>query len=289
MNEENNQNYYQHNERAFWDRPMLKEYAKNALRRFYWKAVVACMIVALLTGGLVTIKENFNDVQNIVSQSANVIQQDGTVESIAGGLGNFLASSIAVTIAAVIALVGAVLGMIYSIFVSNTLEVGLNRYMLENRSFDSPITRIFSAFTGGNYGNVVKTQFLRNLYIFLWSLLLVIPGIVKAYEYSMIPYILAENPDIPSERAFELSREMTRGRKMDLFLFELSFIGWHLLGSILIIGGLFVEPYVQAARAELYCWMRYDALTTGYAYPAELNGSFNDGPQAAQWNNGEDQ
>lgn len=82
------------------------------------------------------------------------------------------------------------------------------------------------------YLNIVKTQFLRSLFTVLWTLLLIVPGIVKSYEYRMIPYILAENPSISSKRAFELSKKMTDGEKMNIFVLDLSFIGWSLLGLL---------------------------------------------------------
>ena len=107
------------------------------------------------------------------------------------------------------------------------------------------------------YMNVVKTQFLRMLYEFLWSLLLVIPGIIKSYQYRMVPYILAENPSISAKRAFAMSKKMTDGEKWKMFVLDLSFIGWKLLGVLACgIGVYFVEPYLQATYAELYEAMR---------------------------------
>ena len=64
------------------------------------------------------------------------------------------------------------------------------------------------------------------LYTFLWSLLLLIPGIVKAYEYRMVPYLLADYPELSTEEAFRISREMMNGEKMNTFILDLSFIGW---------------------------------------------------------------
>ena len=72
---------------------------------------------------------------------------------------------------------------------------------------------ILFGFQNGYYGKTVWTLFLKNLYIFLWSLLLLIPGIVKAYEYHMVPYLLADYPELSTEEAFRISREMMNGRK----------------------------------------------------------------------------
>ena len=87
----------------------------------------------------------------------------------------------------------------------------------------------------------------------LWLLLLIVPGVIKAYEYSMIPYLLAENPNLSASQAFSLSKQMTTGQKMDLFVLDLSFLGWIILGLICCgIGILFVLPYPEATRAKVY-------------------------------------
>ena len=75
-------------------------------------------------------------------------------------------------------------------------------------------------------------MFLKGLFQGLWSLLFVIPGIIKSYEYRMIPYILSENPNISRKRAFEISKQMMKGNKWDTFVLDLSFIGWQILSGI---------------------------------------------------------
>ena len=92
-----------------------------------------------------------------------------------------------------------------------------------------------------------------NLKILLWLFLFIVPGFIKAYEYSMIPYLLAENPNLSADEAFSLSKQMTTGQKMDLFVLDLSFLGWIILGLICCgIGILFVLPYPEATNAEVY-------------------------------------
>ena len=96
-------------------------------------------------------------------------------------------------------------------------------------------------------------MFLMDLKTLLWLFLFIVPGIIKAYEYSMIPYLLAENPNLSADEAFSLSKQMTTGQKADLFVLDLSFIGWIILGLICCgIGILFVLPYPEATRAEVY-------------------------------------
>ena len=94
---------------------------------------------------------------------------------------------------------------------------------------------------------------LTALYLFLWSLLLIVPGIVKSYAYAMTPYILHEKPKMSVSQAITKSREMMRGYKWKLFLLDLSFIGWMLLSVVTLGLALFYAwPYYQAARAEFY-------------------------------------
>ena len=112
----------------------------------------------------------------------------------------------------------------------------------------------------------------------LWALLFIIPGIIKSYEYCMVPYILAENPNISSERAFELSRLMTKGEKWKIFVLDLSFIGWRILGVLCCcVGGIFLEPYYEATFAELYQVMREKAHGLGFSDYNELPGFFPEG------------
>ena len=90
-----------------------------------------------------------------------------------------------------------------------------------------------------------------NLKILLWLFLFIVPGFIKAYEYSMIPYLLAENPNITTDEAFSLSKQMTTGQKMDLFVLDLSFLGWIILGLLCFgIGVLFVKRYAVAAFTD---------------------------------------
>lgn len=103
---------------------------------------------------------------------------------------------------------------------------------------------------------------------------LIIPGIVKSYEYKMIPYILAENPQISRKRAFELSKQMMDGQKGDAFVLDLSFIGWEFLSFITlgIVQIFYVGPYINVTWAEFYKVMRENALESGIATREELPG-----------------
>lgn len=104
-----------------------------------------------------------------------------------------------------------------------------------------------------DYGRILGTMLLTELYTFFWSLLFVIPGIIKTYSYSMVPYILVDNPNVKFSEAITMSREMMNGKKWRLFCLELSFIGWILLIPLTFgIGSFFVMSYIQTAMAAFY-------------------------------------
>lgn len=108
----------------------------------------------------------------------------------------------------------------------------------------------------------IKAQLFINLFISLWSLLLIIPGIVKAYAYSMTFFILAENKGMSVLEAITLSRKMMDGHKMDLFLLFLSFIGWFLLVVITFgIAGIWVYPYFYATLTNFYLSVKEDYMS----------------------------
>lgn len=128
-----------------------------------------------------------------------------------------------------------------------------------------------------DYGGNVLMMFLIALYTALWSMLFVIPGIVKGYSYSLAIYIKSENPNIPASKAIELSKKMTDGRKMDLFVLDLSFIGWGILSALTlnILGILYVIPYQYAAKAFAYEEIKEEALANQKVSEAELFGYAN--------------
>lgn len=147
----------------------------------------------------------------------------------------------------------AVILFILSIFLFAPLHIGAKRFFVVSHYQKAMLSELGYAFSP-HYWNVVKTMFLKGLYISLWSLLLVIPGIIKMYEYRMIPYILAENPGIGTKEAFALSKQMMDGNKGEALILDLSFFGWYILGALTfnILTIFYVNPYVFMTSAELY-------------------------------------
>lgn len=128
-----------------------------------------------------------------------------------------------------------------------------------------------------DYGGNVLMMFLISLYTALWSMLFVVPGIVKGYSYSLAMYIKSENPNIPASKAIELSTRMTNGHKMDLFVLDMSFIGWAILSAFTlnILGILYVIPYQYASKAFAYEEIKEEALANQIVSEAELYGYAN--------------
>lgn len=236
----------------------LKMNGKNAFRRNYWPCVGASIVVTLLTvgGGGSSVASNASDLSDIFSDSATSVDH---IINIPTGL-----AGMAVSIVGVI----AILAVLFSFFVSNVMEVGGDRFFIQNRDSAPTVGTIFDGFKSGNYLNIVKTMFLKDLYTFLWTLLLIIPGIIKSFEYLMVPYILAENPGMDSKEAFALSKQMMDGEKANAFMLGLSFIGWYIL-SLFTCGLLnifYVNPYVNATYAELYAYNKEKAFQQGWIH-----------------------
>ena len=122
-----------------------------------------------------------------------------------------------------------------------------------------------------HYGRYFCTMLLKRIYITLWTLLLVIPGIVKALSYSMTAFIQHDNPQLTSTQAIALSRRITKGYKGSLFVMQLSFFGWYLLGTITLgFAYLYVHPYLYTTQAMYYELLRQNALDRGIASPWEF-------------------
>jgi hypothetical protein len=243
---------------GMWERAVLKERAKDVLRKCYWIAFLVTL-VALILGGIsggsprFSYSFDFNDFR-FDHWDWSSDGQDPIPVIVGLLFGSAVASA---------ALFLMLLGVAYALFVSGPLEVGLSRYFIDARRDRSDFINLFFAFRAGRYMNAVKAMGWRMLFTFLWTLLLIIPGIVKGYAYRMIPYIMAENPGMDYRDAMKLSMRMTDGQKWEMFVLDLSFIGWYLLGMLLCgIGVLFVNPYYYATRAELYAELK--ARATGY-------------------------
>ncbi len=262
-----------------WTRALLKENAKRAMRGRYWACFLACLVAGLL-GGLST--------GQVTNAASNAAGQDGSSYEYSYRWGYDLGYDFGLyrfwgLVAPVVVLASVLviaLAICYSAFVAGPISVGIRRYLMENRYGYSPFSTLFSAFQGP-YLNVVKAIFTTDLRIFGWSLLFVIPGIYKSYQYILVPYLLAENPYMTPARARELSAAMTEGEKWNIFVLQLSFIGWELLAGMAAglltlgllpgLGEFFILPYCETTYAELYAALRAKAFALGLSGPDELS------------------
>lgn len=248
-----------------WDRKELKEKAKAAFKKNYWKCVLVSVIIALLFGAGSAVTYRMSGGSSEVTVNGETVTAEQAVASIQQTLTQVAAQNnisteelvetllvVGTVLAAVLAVVATV-NTLLRIFVWDLFEIGGDRFYVVNTAEQATLHELLRGFSP-RYGRNVLSLFLRSLYIALWSMLLVIPGIVKSYSYRLIPYLLAENPDMSRKEAFLLSRQLMKGNKWRAFVLDLSFLGWDIL-SIFTFGLLqifYVRPYRAAADAELY-------------------------------------
>jgi len=241
-----------------WSRAELKDKAKAVLRINYWKAFLISLVIVIAGGD-----SRSGGSSSGGGASNNSSSNDGIIHNIISN--KFLLFTGVIVIVAFIFIIS------FRVLLGYPLEVGGRRYFIKSAQYDNNRSCFSFAFMGENYIGIVLTMLLKGVQNFLWYLLFIIPGIVKSYSYRMVPYILADNPNIGANRAIELSNNMTDGHKFDIFVLDLSFIGWYLLGLLALgVGVLFVMPYENATNAELYLELRENAITNGFTSHGEL-------------------
>ena len=211
----------------------LRQKAWNSLKGNYWPAVAAAFVAAIF-GAL------------IVNSGSLSLDFGGETRGFLRDLPFLVRMLLGVFVGAlsVFSLVQFVLG--------GVVQLGYARYLLKQQDRESnSVKDLFSQFDRFKEGFL--QSFLRFLYIFLWSLLLVIPGIIKALGYSMTPFLMAEYPNLSAKEAMRISQEKMQGHKWELFCLGFSFIGWVFLVALTGgIGGFFLAPYMNAAYAAFY-------------------------------------
>ena len=225
------------------NRGELKRRGSFRFRANYWHAVLVALVYFLLNGGAVTISRRFNTTTTTTNSSFSYnasysLADDPTIKWIIG-------------LALGVVLIAVAIGFTFAIFVINPINVGVQTFFLRNSSGEAEGFHLGDGFKY-NYLNVVKTMFFMNLWILLWTLLFIVPGIIKSYSYRLVPYILAENPDIDTNEALMRSEQLMRGNKWETFIYDLSFIGWYILGIFFLVSVFWVQPYKLSCDAELY-------------------------------------
>lgn len=288
-----------------WTCGELKNSAKQRLKPSYWKAFAVCLLSSFALGGSSSASFSSGGVSltdfYIQPEELGLDARIDQIEAIASeekltweNIGELFRQGMQLVkdlisrlfsgysqeqirlfffIFFAILAVALVISFAVKLFVGYPLLIGKSRFFVVNSKYDAPFNEIGYGFRNGSYMHFVGIVFWRQFKIFLWSLLLWIPGIIKRYEYSMVPYVLAENPELTNEEAFRLSREFTRGEKWHLFVLDLSFIGWYFLGVLCLgIGVLFVVPYKEATVVEFYCRRREELLNNGTIAGSQLPG-----------------
>lgn len=167
-----------------------------------------------------------------------------------------------VSVAGLLSLAALILG--------GTVELGYAKFLLKQHDRkELQFSDLFSQFD--RFGTGFAQKFLRTLFIVLWSLLFIIPGIVKGLSYAMTPFILEDHPEMTASQAIKASMQLMDGHKMDLFILGLSFIGWSLLACLTMgIGFLFLNPYMNAAYAAFYRDISRKQEAGSYVPPVEF-------------------
>ena len=226
----------------------FRRIAREGLAGHWGIAVIAGLIAGLLgaASGGSNLKINYNYDGGQVNLS---IADHQIYSSTEGWLSEL--TPILVGGALYIILVGLVLAAVYFVL-SSVVSVGYGKFNLDLADRrEAGIGTLFGYFP--HWKNVALAMLLKEVYVFLWSLLLVIPGIIAAFSYAMTHYILAEHPHIGPGEALRWSRDMMRGNRWRLFCLGFSFIGWDLLNILTLgIGSLWLRPYKHAAYAAFY-------------------------------------
>jgi len=256
-----------------WTRAELKEQAKAILKKSYWKAFLVSLILAFIGGSSGGSSRfnfngssgNFSDFRNGFDQGYNNVG-DVDITGLESTDFTFLFIFMGIFLIVFLAII------LFRVLIGTVVEVGCQKYFVQATEEEFSINHVMSGFKKGKYGNIVLTMLYRGVLLFLWTLLLIIPGIIKSYAYRFVPYILADNPEITPKRAIELSNQMTNGQKFDMWVLDLSFIGWYILGLLALgIGVLFVNPYPNQTFAQLYVTLRGDLIRSGQTSHAEFN------------------
>lgn len=202
-----------------------------------WPLSIGVAVVACLLGGLITGTSFLPDVTKKLT--------DTLPDALAAGNFRVLAGALTVS------LTGGFWGLV-TFIIGGTIQLGYAQYLLnQHDGKEFSFNDLFSQFH--RFGQGFAQNFLTVLYVFLWMLLFIVPGIIKAFSYAMTPFIMADHPELSASEAITRSREMMDGHKLELFVLDLTFIGWIILCALTFnIGYIFLNPYKNAAYAVFY-------------------------------------
>ncbi len=233
-----------------WEIADVKARGRAAFKANYWPCVGAGLLLMLLTMGT-TVSSRTSVGTDAASDTAAQQASDGATSAF-NALPDDQKAAVAGVIFGGLAII-IIVSVLLKIFVFNPLQVGAYRFFRKNiEDTSTSFSTILEGF--GDYGRTFITLFLRDLFLMLWTLLLIIPGIIKSYSYMMVPFIVKDEPNLSPTQVIDRSKKMMQGNKGRAFLMDLTFLGWALLGLITFnLGNIFwTTPYYTSTRAALY-------------------------------------
>ena len=263
-----------------WTRQGVKKRGKKAFTLNYWKCVLVAVILSMIVsasgssfnGGSFSIpafRERIHEQDFDVTDPTEIIDDITDPDSDfyldidpddKHDLANFTIGMFIVLFVIVLVLSLFISAIVLAVkyFLLIPFEYGCRKFFRKNLEEPAKLKNLVYVFDS-HYKNVVKTAFLRDLFIFLWSLLFLIPGIIKSYQWRLVPYIMSENPTMNYKDALAESRRLMHGNKWKSFLLDLSFIGWDILSLFTwgFLGVFYVEPYKASTDAALYETLKY--------------------------------
>ena len=249
-------------------RQEIKAIGKEQFKLNYWNCVLAALLVTAVLG-VISWMSNGQEIARVVSTGQDAFRvvsgQQETIEIISS---QPVQSTVSVRSNA---------GGLLMLLLGGPITVGLNYFFVKNvrgeRDELSVTTPFSEAFK--NYPRKLGGSLWMGLFVFLWSLLFIIPGLIKAISYAMTQYILADCPNVKATDALKLSMRMMKGHKWEFFVMGLSFLGWELLSALTlgILGVFYAGPYMRSSFAQYYLEVRDQALRTGAVTPGQLDGT----------------
>ena len=234
--------------------------ARGTLRGKWGITIIATLIASLLGGlnttGSITFNINFptdsfKELSATIQSGAGLEEfEEITFESIISSIPKEVFTFLGVFLAFALT-IGLIVGLAFFIL-GSIINVGYASFALDiDDGLNGDIGSLFSYFK--HWRVCVLSNLLRKIYAFLWSLLLVVPGIIARYSYAMVPYIIAENPETTASEALKRSKLLMSGNRWKLFCLEISFIGWWILCVLSLgIGFIWLNPYFEIAMADFY-------------------------------------
>lgn len=258
------------------NRAAIKKRGKAAFKANYWKTVLVAFLLALALGTLganvstSVDKDEVNQIlngdpaaQSVTYETTNPFASldgqgmDADFSALLQGQETYSVPSKAEQLMETVH-VGSIAGLgglslLLTIFLFGPLEVSCRNFLKKNLNSPAELDELNAGFVP-KYWHNLATMLLRKVFVFLWSLLFIIPGIIMSYAYEMTPYILNDHPELGAKEAIDRSRTMMKGHKWELFVLDLSFIGWLILSILTlgIVGIFYVNPYYNSSHAAFY-------------------------------------